>query len=105
MISRTKSDNFHGFRVFRASYTRSGTVNHETSTNPPHSGSLLVAATAALGAGAAPALGASYVPGEVIVKYKDDPVTGGAVGPAPGSKKLQVGRGSSVKATREQAPA
>ena len=66
---------------------------------PRTAAALVVAATATLGAGAAPALGASYVPGEVIVKYKDDPVTGGAVGPAPGSKKLQVGRGSSVKAT------
>ena len=58
-----------------------------------------MAAAVALGAGAAPAMGAPYVPGEVIVKYKDDAVTGGAVGPAPGAQRVRVGRGSSVKAT------
>ena len=52
-----------------------------------------------MGAGAAPAMGASYVPGEVIVKYKDDALTGGAVGPAPAAKKVAVDRGSSVQAT------
>ncbi len=60
---------------------------------------LAVAGVAVLGASAAPAMGASYVPGEVIVKYKDHARTGGAVGPAPTARKVAVGRGSSVRAT------
>ncbi len=65
----------------------------------PRIAAALLATGVALSAGAAPAMGASYVPGEVIVKYKDDAVTGGAVGPAPASRRVAVGHGSSVKAT------
>lgn len=65
----------------------------------PHTAAAVLTLTAAaLGAGASSATAAPYVPGEVIVKYKDDAVTGGAVGPAPASKRMAVGRGSSVKA-------
>ena len=65
---------------------------------PRTAAALLVAGTAAFCAVAAPAAAAPYVPGEVIVKYKDDAVTGGAVGPAPvrapgGGGQRLVGQG------------
>ncbi len=77
---------------------------------PRTAAAVLAASAAVIAAGATPAAAAPYVPGQVIVKYKDGTSaraqagaahsagTGGAVGPPAGARRLGVRKGTSVKA-------